>query len=164
VFLNLRDASRILDLEAPVLEQLLFLHNIFLNCPIQWFLTFCAPWTPNVSSGTTGGPLNPCKKRLKGSILYFCDLSGPLIPSPQTPWKSLDPRLRNNALDVYFRIQIYQKLLPLWADVCVISDYISDIQLGHNMISHVSTILKASHRALTVWTDKKRVTSMNRDR
>ena len=36
------------------------------------------PRTPKLSKCSIGGPLNTCKRALKGIILYFCDLRGPL--------------------------------------------------------------------------------------
>ena len=41
----------------------------------QWYLTVFAPWTPELKEIkiTTGGPLNTCKRGLKGySNLLLC--------------------------------------------------------------------------------------------
>jgi hypothetical protein len=39
-----------------------------------------------------------------GTIVYFCDLCGPLRPSPRTPLGSMDPRLRTYVLDKAWKV------------------------------------------------------------
>ncbi len=45
-----------------------------------------------------------------GTILYFCDLSGPLRHSPRTPWGSMDPRLRTYFLGFHLHTHLALKI------------------------------------------------------
>ncbi len=76
-----------------------------INYKEQWFLTFFAPWTRKTQKSFHGPPKcqqmpleDPwilIKVTIMGKILYFCDLRGLPRPSPRTPWRSMDPRLRS---------------------------------------------------------------------
>ena len=49
------------------------------NIPLkQWFVTFFAPRTPKLSSVLPVDHEMPVKEFLKGTILYYCVLRGPL--------------------------------------------------------------------------------------